>query len=415
MTGRTAARGPLVTVRALLIAIAALSTACASPPATDPGELALHAGAPAPTDRTGVTRTSGDSRVVIPKSPEVTAPAAALRSCARQLPSGAGDGSVITCGVLDELPDGTMVTMRCYEDGTVPRREDGSPFTLPGWDSPRWFLVTSRGGRHPGRHGYVYSGNIPVDQQVRTPVCDDAHLGYEIGDPNAHLDLEFAVVGSCTSDGGVLRARSAHFSAGKPYSLRVAGPDGAPVPVSDRPPVGDDGSVDFAWDCRGDRPGVYTAVIRDEATAREVRDVHFVVGNPVRAEPPAPTTPDPTPPPVEPDVVVTVLNQVTDGPTRMEDDTPAYLSTEKRGSCRRHGCVVENTEVGRGARLVALCRTTGEELTNGNDQDPADDTNPGRVVSEVWYEVRSPAGARGYISVVWLVPADRDRHDLREC
>jgi hypothetical protein len=28
-------------------------------------------------------------------------------------------------------------------------------------------------------------------------------------------------------------------------------------------------------------------------------------------------------------------------------------------------------------RLTAVCQTTGDRTTNGNDADPADDTNPG--------------------------------------
>lgn len=401
-------------ITTVAIAGVVVATSPSSPPestsrddAATVGDVAARGAASPPA----VTRTSGDSRISIPQSPEVGAASAALRDCAKSLPSGAGDGSMISCTAIDELPDGTMVTMRCWQDGEIPRPENGAAFTVPGWDSPRWFLVTSHGGRHPGWNGYVYSGNIPVDQQVRTPNCFDLPGDpYPIGDPHWQYEVEFAVVGTCTTDGGVLRSASAHFTPGATYQMTVTGPHGQPVPVSPRPPVNTDGTVTFEWDCRGDQPGIYTVTVRDNMTYREVRDAHFVVGNP----PPPPTT-DASPPPTTGAVTVTVLNQVTNGPTQMRDDKPTYLSTVPRGHCKDNGCALPETDMTRGTRLDVVCQTTGEELTNGERNNPRDDSNPGLATSDVWYKGRWPDGREGYISVVWLAPSDRDGRGLPSC
>lgn len=370
---------------------------------TKPAEQRQEIGELANTGPSGpsgaqVTRRSGDSRVAVPAGTDAEAPTATLRQCTAKHSAGSGQGIWYSCAALDELPNGTTVTMLCWQDGDVPVKEDGTSFTAPGWDSPRWFQVRSHGGKHPGWIGYLYSGTIPVAEQVITPWCGD-HAWKQVGAPEWQRDLVFAVTGTCTTGGGTLTARSANFTADEPYDLTVTGPSGAVVPTTTKAVVNKDGSIPFTWDCQGDPPGLYTARVLDRASGREVTDAHFVVGNDITTAPP---------PPPAADVVVTVLNQTTRGPSEMDDDPkPAYLSSETRGFCKDRGCAVPNTDLRKGDRLKVVCQTTGDELTNTNRSDPSDDTNPGRATSAVWYRGVWPDGRQGYISVVWLVAGDR--------
>ena len=55
--------------------------------------------------------------------------------------------------------------------------------------------------------------------------------------------------------------------------------------------------------------------------------------------------------------------------------------------------------------------------TSGNSQDNSsiDDTNPGLYTSTLWYGITWPDGRFGYISEVWIDPADRGGLGLPTC
>jgi hypothetical protein len=90
-----------------------------------------------------------------------------IRTCSGLAPQGDTTGE---CQILDWLPSGAPVTMRCWtDDGTAP---DGYPKS-----HHRWFYVTEEDGApHPQWAGYVYSALIPVPEQTRTPGCDASIL-----------------------------------------------------------------------------------------------------------------------------------------------------------------------------------------------------------------------------------------------
>lgn len=130
--------------------------------------------------------------------------------------------------------------------------------------------------------------------------------------------------------------------------------------------------------------------------------------------PAPPVTSGPTPP-AERQVALTVYNKVTNGPTEMREDTPAYLSTLPRNFCRRDGCMIGGTERGTGGVYSpAVCQATGITTTNGNNNNANDDFNPGLFSSNRWYGVRV-AGGIGYISEVWISPDQRGGQGLRSC
>lgn len=117
----------------------------------------------------------------------------------------------------------------------------------------------------------------------------------------------------------------------------------------------------------------------------------------------------------EESVTVTVQNLVTAGALGSREDTPAYLSTVPQNACRPRGCAVPGTDMNTGDRLAVVCQTTGERTTNGNDGDPADDTNPLLADSRLWYGVRLDDGSIGYLSEIWLSPIDRGGLGLPRC
>ncbi len=133
--------------------------------------------------------------------------------------------------------------------------------------------------------------------------------------------------------------------------------------------------------------------------------------------PTATPPPDRSPATSEP-VTVTVANRVTDGATQMREDTdhPAYLSTIAEKKCKAHrpACNVPG-DLASGDHLTAMCRTTGERVTNGQDENTVDDANPGLDESTVWYRLRAADGRSGYLSVVWLIPDHRDGLGLPDC
>ncbi|AIR96186.1 hypothetical protein [Streptomyces glaucescens] len=275
-----------------------------------------------------VTRDSGDSVI---RSHDGSG-SVNLRSC----PGLPTTGQTTGCDIVDRLPDGTLVTMECWIDsGRVPDRAD---------TDRRWFLVTpAAGAPHPGRRGYVFSAEIPVAEQTRTPECDNDLVNELFGEPEPST------------------------------------PAPAP-PASSAPPP--------------------------PATSAP-------------ASPPDPgPTGTPTSEPPAPHVTVTVENEVTNGPTQMREDTehPAYLSTRPQTYCkdRQPACNVPG-DLAPGDRLTALCRTTGDRVTNGQDDDTVDDSNRGLDESTLWYRLRADDGRTGYLSVIWLTDGDRDGLGLPAC
>ena len=117
----------------------------------------------------------------------------------------------------------------------------------------------------------------------------------------------------------------------------------------------------------------------------------------------------------EDSVTVTVQNLVTAGAENSVEDTPAYLSTVPQNYCRPQGCDVPGTDLSTGDHLEVVCQTTGERTTNGNDGDPADDTNPLLDDSRLWYGARLDDGSIGYLSEIWLDPLDRGGLGLPRC
>jgi hypothetical protein len=61
-----------------------------------------------------------------------------------------------------------------------------------------------------------------------------------------------------------------------------------------------------------------------------------------------------------------------------------------------------------------VCQTRSERTTNGNDENPIDDKNPGLAVSDRWYGVRTDEGIR-YFNEVWAIPKDRGGLGLPSC
>ncbi|MEV6237807.1 helix-turn-helix transcriptional regulator [Lentzea sp. NPDC051838] len=129
------------------------------------------------------------------------------------------------------------------------------------------------------------------------------------------------------------------------------------------------------------------------------------------ANPPSSTTPQADRP-----MVLEVQNKVALGASDLrEDTTPVYLSTRTIGSCSRHGCKLEDTEVTSGALLVAVCHTVGAELVNYNLDAPESKTNPNAARSTLWYRIQMPGGSSGYLSEVYVKPRDRGGLGLPNC
>jgi hypothetical protein len=143
-------------------------------------------------------------------------------------------------------------------------------------------------------------------------------------------------------------------------------------------------------------------------SAREYRRVN--VSNPVT---PAPT---PTPAPAPTRRVITVDNRVTNAGGMREDTTPARLTTQPWIRCGSRGCNINGTERSSGGTYdAAVCQTTGERTTNGNDGNANDDANPERFESTRYYGVRLGDGTYGFVSEVWIRAADRGGLGLPGC
>ncbi|MFD7703744.1 hypothetical protein [Streptomyces caelestis] len=283
-----------------------------------------------------VTRDSGDSVI---RSHDGSG-TVNLRSCPG-LPTA---GQTTGCDIIDRLSDGTVVTMECWIDsGAVPGRAD---------TDRRWFLVTpGAGAPHPGRRGYVFSAEIPVEEQVRKPWCSNDLINELLTAPEPPIS-----------------------------------PSQTPTPATPPPTASSTPTTSPSTSPSSAAP--------TETPTSESR------------------------PPAAAEVIVTVQNQVTNGPTQMREDTqnPAYLSTRPVKQCddRKPACNLPGY-LASGDRLVAMCQTTGDRVTNGEDYNPDDDPNPDLDESTLWYRLRAPEGRIGYLSVIWLASSDRGGLGLPVC
>lgn len=212
------------------------------------------------------------------------------------------------------------------------------------------------------------------------------------------------IVGSCTPAGGTLRNVSSGFTPAGQTRIRAWYPDGRPyTALTTSGVVRADGSNGWQWPCQGDPSGTYYTEVVDVASGVTTGRVPFVIS----AE---------SAPPPNPEVTLLVHNKVTNGPTAMREDTPAYLSTVAQNSCRSNGCAVGGTDRNTGGTYApAVCQTSGARTTNGNDGSSSDDGNPGLYTSSRWYGVRLASGSLGYISEVWIDPSQRGGAGLPAC
>lgn len=114
--------------------------------------------------------------------------------------------------------------------------------------------------------------------------------------------------------------------------------------------------------------------------------------------------------------ILTVDNRTTNGLGMSQDGTPLRLTSEKRIFCGRIGCNINGTERTHGQTYdAAVCQSTGERFTNGNDHDAVDDANPELFESTRYYGVRLVDGTFGWVSEVWIRAQDRGGLDLPVC
>ncbi|MFF9287603.1 hypothetical protein [Streptomyces griseosporeus] len=284
-----------------------------------------------------VTRSSGDSVI---RSHDGSG-AVNLRAC----PGPPAAGETYGCGIVDTLPDGALVKMECWIDGRpVPGRAP---------TDTRWFLVTpGAGAPHPGRRGYVFSAEIPVEEQVRTPWCSNDLINKLIAEPEPTFSATTAKPAPST----------------QPPTSRPAAPTTTPPPPTAVPPIVD--------------------------------------------PPPPPTTAAPA----AAVMVTVDNRVTDGASMREDTAHPAYLSTQpvKRCKAQNPACNVPG-DLASGDRLTALCQVIGDEVTNGWDGDDRDNDNPGLATSSLWYKLRADDGRTGYLSVVWLASGDRDGRGLPTC
>lgn len=109
--------------------------------------------------------------------------------------------------------------------------------------------------------------------------------------------------------------------------------------------------------------------------------------------------------------MVTIYNKVVLDEKSVREDSPAYLSTKTANYCRKIGCMTDGTAYGTGDQVRALCQREGEMTTNRYGDTP----NSANYDSDVWYLIRDSSGKTGYLSDVWIDPAQRGGYDLPPC
>jgi hypothetical protein len=166
------------------------------------------------------------------------------------------------------------------------------------------------------------------------------------------------------------------------------------------------------------KPAVVRTQVRAVPAGAPPGETDVAPGAP-EAPPPEPEPElEPGPPPPKPlRKVITVYNMVTNGPTQMrEDPVPARLTTKPWKFCGSRGCNINGTERVTGQKYdAAICWTTGDSTTNGDNTSPIDDSNPNRYTSDRYYGVRLTNGTFGYISWVWINAAHRGGLGLPPC
>jgi hypothetical protein len=116
-------------------------------------------------------------------------------------------------------------------------------------------------------------------------------------------------------------------------------------------------------------------------------------------------------------VLVTVLNVVTNGPRDVRQDrTPLLLSTRLIPFCGLHHCLIQGTARHLGQTYDgAVCQARGVRTTNGNDHSHGDDRNPQLRSSTRYLGIRLFDDTFGYTSVVWLAPEAQGGLGLPTC
>lgn len=114
-------------------------------------------------------------------------------------------------------------------------------------------------------------------------------------------------------------------------------------------------------------------------------------------------------------VDITLSNQVTNGPTMREDDSPLVLAYEPTLECvRRPNCLVDQPTFATGDHLRVVCQTVRDRMTNGDDSSPADDDNRDLADSRLWYGTELD-GDIVYVNEVYVAAGDRGWRDLPTC
>lgn len=113
---------------------------------------------------------------------------------------------------------------------------------------------------------------------------------------------------------------------------------------------------------------------------------------------------------------ITLFNKVTNGPTQIREDAyPVRLLSQPWTYCTSRGCNIYGTERWTdGTYDHAVCVTTGERYTNGEDYNSRDDGNP-YLASSTWYYGVQLGGTFGYVNFVWVHPTQRDGRGLPGC
>ena len=115
-------------------------------------------------------------------------------------------------------------------------------------------------------------------------------------------------------------------------------------------------------------------------------------------------------------LTLTIDNRVADGAVMVEDGQPVVLTSRPWNHCGPRGCNISATDRWSGGVYDrAVCQTRGESMTNGNDNanGSADDDNPDRYSSVLFYGVRLRNGTTGYVSEVWV--RERGGRSLPAC
>jgi hypothetical protein len=115
-------------------------------------------------------------------------------------------------------------------------------------------------------------------------------------------------------------------------------------------------------------------------------------------------------------LTLTIDNRVANGRVMREDDQPVVLTSRPWNRCGDRGCNISGTNRWSGGVYDgAVCQTRGESMTNGNDTagGSADDDNPDRYSSVLFYGVRLSNGKTGYVSEVWV--RERGGRSLPTC